>query len=724
MKKIFFLIATFFIYHAVVSQTTTTKVGSLIINNAPNTNNTSDEILVRNSTSKVVEKVTKNQLFTDYNIAFPPVTQFISTQFLDNNLGTRLTPIGTTYSGFHINKSFNGNTGFTAINSDDLGNAAVSSFSAKGTGGYYSNVASLNYINNNYYVPFLRNSALLYSDKPWFVMSTNNNPIDFHTGNTYGATTSKLKINGNGQINIGVSPILDNSVTTVLGRNATGDLVSLDKSTISSQDLQLVTNNGSVTTNTITVGTPLIPFQPYQKTDIADNHFLTAYSDGAGDNLSLKYSTYGIEMNNNLGYYEIVYPYNSATPTSGTIRFPLPITPNGDEILATRDWVSTQGTSQNLQQVLTQGNYAKIPIDFNEGYGSTSVIGSQQYYIENSGSTDAINVSLAGFQNWQSIYNRFVGLRYDTGLQLRTNYNGFNGNGWIRSDNLTADIVYQLPNKLAGTYSLVTTDDIPTTTSQLTNNSDFQTSAQVTNTISGKEDISNKQTDLVASSTKYPTVDAVNTGLATKEPILASGTISQYYRGDKTWQTLDKISVGLSNIDNTSDVNKPISTATQTALGLKQDKITEFVLASNFSSTSTTRANVTGMSFSITAGKRYKIELIGDYQTGAVATGGSVGFVLISGTGTIKGYSTMATSKATSATDLTTTIRAINATNTTAGSFITSTSVSAINAPHYTYANLIFTCTTGGVFQLQFASETTTVAQLNAGTTMLITTLN
>lgn len=55
-------------------------------------------------------------------------------------------------------------------------------------------------------------------------------------------------------------------------------------------------------------------------------------------------------------------------------------------------------------------------------------------------------------------------------------------------------------------------------------------------------------------------------GLATKEPTITAGTTSQYFRGDKTFQTLDKSAVGLSNVDNTSDANKPVSTATQTAL--------------------------------------------------------------------------------------------------------------------------------------------------------------
>ncbi|HVW22984.1 MAG TPA: hypothetical protein VHB51_00650 [Candidatus Saccharimonadales bacterium] len=58
-------------------------------------------------------------------------------------------------------------------------------------------------------------------------------------------------------------------------------------------------------------------------------------------------------------------------------------------------------------------------------------------------------------------------------------------------------------------------------------------------------------------------------GLSGKEPTIAAGTNSQYYRGDKTWQTLDKTAVGLSNVDNTSDLNKPISTATQNALNTK-----------------------------------------------------------------------------------------------------------------------------------------------------------
>lgn len=54
------------------------------------------------------------------------------------------------------------------------------------------------------------------------------------------------------------------------------------------------------------------------------------------------------------------------------------------------------------------------------------------------------------------------------------------------------------------------------------------------------------------------------------------GTAGQVLSSSVTgtaWTTLTKSSVGLNNVDNTSDVNKPISTATQTALNTKQDTL-------------------------------------------------------------------------------------------------------------------------------------------------------
>jgi hypothetical protein len=79
-----------------------------------------------------------------------------------------------------------------------------------------------------------------------------------------------------------------------------------------------------------------------------------------------------------------------------------------------------------------------------------------------------------------------------------------------------------------------------------------------------------------------PISTATQTALNGKENTITAGTTSQYYRGDKTFQTLDKAAVGLGNVDNTSDLNKPISTATQTALNAKQNTITTGTISQYF----------------------------------------------------------------------------------------------------------------------------------------------
>ena len=70
-----------------------------------------------------------------------------------------------------------------------------------------------------------------------------------------------------------------------------------------------------------------------------------------------------------------------------------------------------------------------------------------------------------------------------------------------------------------------------------------------------------------------PVSTATQTALNAKEGTITAGTTAQYWRGDKSFQTLDKTAVGLANVDNTSDASKPVSTATQTALNAKQDTL-------------------------------------------------------------------------------------------------------------------------------------------------------
>lgn len=84
-----------------------------------------------------------------------------------------------------------------------------------------------------------------------------------------------------------------------------------------------------------------------------------------------------------------------------------------------------------------------------------------------------------------------------------------------------------------------------------------------------KADVGLSNVDNTADSAK-PVSTAQQTALNAKENSLpAGGTTAHYLRGDKTWQNNDKASVGLGNVDNTSDASKPVSTAQQTALNLK-----------------------------------------------------------------------------------------------------------------------------------------------------------
>lgn len=66
---------------------------------------------------------------------------------------------------------------------------------------------------------------------------------------------------------------------------------------------------------------------------------------------------------------------------------------------------------------------------------------------------------------------------------------------------------------------------------------------------------------------------ATQTALNSKEPSVTAGSTGQYYRGDKSWQTLDKSAVGLGNVDNTSDATKNAAAVTLTNKTLQSPAI-------------------------------------------------------------------------------------------------------------------------------------------------------
>lgn len=170
-------------------------------------------------------------------------------------------------------------------------------------------------------------------------------------------------------------------------------------------------------------------------------------------------------------------------------------------------------------------------------------------------------------------------------IDTSTGVNSFNerqGDVYLLSSDVTDALGYT-PEDLANKQNDLTPSSIkyPTVDAVNTGLSGKQDSLGYT-----PENVLNKQNNLTSSTTNYPTVDAVNAGLLTKEPVITSGTFSEYWRGDKTFQTLDKNVIGLNNVDNTSDANKPISTLQATAISLKED-------SSNKSTSTTDSASTT-----------------------------------------------------------------------------------------------------------------------------------
>lgn len=102
-----------------------------------------------------------------------------------------------------------------------------------------------------------------------------------------------------------------------------------------------------------------------------------------------------------------------------------------------------------------------------------------------------------------------------------------------------------------------------------TNTGDNATNSQYSGLAASKQ-------DTLVSATNIKTINSTSVlgaGNIAVEPPITATTSADYYRGDKTFATLNKTAVGLGNVDNTTDANKPVSTATQTQIDTKTNKL-------------------------------------------------------------------------------------------------------------------------------------------------------
>lgn len=148
------------------------------------------------------------------------------------------------------------------------------------------------------------------------------------------------------------------------------------------------------------------------------------------------------------------------------------------------------GGSQNLQQVTDIGN---------------TVASGDYLSMVSANLIEVVNV----------ITNTGSSITPDDGISIKTGIYKSN----VKTDDLTVDRIHQLPDA-SGTLALTTdVTDILTTT------------------------ITDGDT------THAPDGNAVFDALATKEPTITAGTTSQYWRGDKTWQTLPSNASGGNTVN-------------------------------------------------------------------------------------------------------------------------------------------------------------------------------
>lgn len=150
-----------------------------------------------------------------------------------------------------------------------------------------------------------------------------------------------------------------------------------------------------------------------------------------------------------------------------------------------------------------------------------------------------------------------------------------------------------------------------------------------------------------------------------------------------------------------------------------------YFLASNFTNSTTTLNPVTGLSFTMQAGKKYHVRFLGTFESVTATTGCMFGVNLgTGGVATVRGYAQGEITASTLASGLRSAIYAVT-TAQPAGSYITATGTSAPSTYQALEMDLAIQCTSSGDIRIVFASEiASSLATLHAGACMIVDELN
>jgi hypothetical protein len=219
---------------------------------------------------------------------------------------------------------------------------------------------------------------------------------------------------------------------------------------------------------------------------------------------------------------------------------------------------ATQSALNAKQDTLVSGTNIKT-------VNGTSVLGSGNISISSAVAWGGITGTLSNQTDLQTALDGKVDENSSITGATKTKIT-YDAKGLVTAgaDATTADIASSTDKRYVTDAQLVVVGN-----TSGTNTGDNATNSQYSGLATSKQ-------DTLVSGTNIKTVNSTSllgSGNVAVEPTITATTSADYYRGDKTFATLNKAAVGLGNVDNTSDANKPVSTATQTALDAKTNKL-------------------------------------------------------------------------------------------------------------------------------------------------------
>lgn len=260
--------------------------------------------------------------------------------------------------------------------------------------------------------------------------------------------------------------------------------------------------------------------------------------------------------------------------------------PTGDYLTTsyTPNWSSISGKPLFSTVALT-GNYSDlsglptIPTNTNQ---LTNGAGFLTSFTETDPTVPSYSKTLSGFSIIKAstdLLYKPIGYAPTSGeIASALGYTPYNGatnpNGYTTLSDITWSNVLNKPIfstvATSGSYNdlIDKPTTIPTTTQVNSWNAKQEQIIAGTGIVRTGNTISVNTSDIMTVSNANSSIASLNSEINGKVPNARTITINgvtQDLSNNRTW-TIDKSSVGLGNVDNTSDANKPISTATQTAI--------------------------------------------------------------------------------------------------------------------------------------------------------------